>query len=134
MRIATAADEIHPLKDPRVQSNYAYLVIILLSRVVTRLGSVPQVNPKVIEDLYAASLAYLQKLYNRINLCGKSSVPAACPKCGHEFKVEVDSLGGGMGYPLDRRMMGCIVTAETLMGHDTYCINYLTAYRVGNLA
>lgn len=94
MRLATAADEIHPLKDPRVQSNQAYLVIILLSRVVTRLGSVAQVNPKVIESLYAADLAYLQELYNRINLYGKSSAPTVCPKCGHEFEVELDSLGG----------------------------------------
>jgi hypothetical protein len=67
MRLATAADEILPLRDPRVQANEAYLIVILLSRVVTRLGLVSQVNPKVIENLYAADLAYLQDLYNRIN-------------------------------------------------------------------
>jgi hypothetical protein len=94
MRLATAADEILPLKDPRVQTNQAYLIVILLSRVISRLGSVSQVNPKIIEGLYAADLAYLQELYNRINLYGRSSVPAACPKCGHEFEVELDSLGG----------------------------------------
>lgn len=94
MRLATAADEILPLKDPRVQANQAYLIIILLSRVINRLGSVPQVNPKVIEGLYAADLAYLQELYNRINLYGRSSVTTACPKCGNEFEVELDSLGG----------------------------------------
>ncbi|MGH9896833.1 MAG: phage tail assembly protein, partial [bacterium] len=60
MRLATAGDEILPLKDPRVQSNEAYLIVILLSRVITRLGAVAQVNPKVIEGLYAADLAYLQ--------------------------------------------------------------------------
>lgn len=94
MRLATAADEILPLKDPRVQSNEAYLTIILLSRVVSRLGSVSQVNPKVIENLYAADLAYLQEFYNRINRNGKPVVEAACPKCAHEFAVELNGVGG----------------------------------------
>jgi len=67
MRRATAADEILPLKDPRVQKNEAYLVVILLSRVLTRLGSLEAINPKVIEGLYATDLAFLQDLYNRIN-------------------------------------------------------------------
>jgi hypothetical protein len=94
MRLATAADEILPLKDPRVQSNQAYLIVILLSRVITRLGSVAQVNPKVIEGLYAADLAYLQEFYNRINRNGKASVKAACPKCANEFEVELNGAGG----------------------------------------
>ena len=67
MRRATAADEILPLKDARVQKNDAYLIVILLSRVITRLGSVDAINPKVIEGLFATDLAYLQSLYNRIN-------------------------------------------------------------------
>jgi hypothetical protein len=94
MRLATAADEILPLKDPRVQSNEAYLIVILLSRVVTRLGSVAQVNLKVIEGLYAADLAYLQELYNRINSNGKAEVPATCPKCAHAFALELNGVGG----------------------------------------
>ena len=94
MRLATAADEILPLKDPRVQSNEAYLTIILLSRVVSRLGSVPQVTPKVIEGLYAADLAYLQEFYNRINRSGAAQIAAACPKCAHEFAVEMNAAGG----------------------------------------
>jgi len=94
MRLATAADEIAPLRDPRVQANEAYLVVILLSRVVTRLGAVPQVTPKTIEDLYAADLAYLQDLYNRINRDGKSTMSAACPRCAHEFEMEMQSPGG----------------------------------------
>ena len=81
MRLATAADEILPLRDSRVQNNQAYLIVILLARVITKLGSVGQVNPKVIEGLYAADLAYLQEFYNRINRNGKASVAAACPKC-----------------------------------------------------
>lgn len=94
MRLATAADEILPLKDPRVRSNEAYLVVVLLSRVVTRLGSLAQVNPKVIEGLYAADLAYLQELYNRINRNGSALVPAVCPQCDHRYEMELDHVGG----------------------------------------
>ena len=65
MRRATAADEILPLRDPRVVSNPGYLAVILLSRVVTRLGSIAAINPKVIEGLYATDMAFLQDLYNR---------------------------------------------------------------------
>jgi len=68
MRLATAADEIKPLRDPRVQSNSAYLTVILLSRVVTDLGSLSEVTPHVIENLFVADLNYLQELYKRINL------------------------------------------------------------------
>ncbi len=94
MRLATAADEILPLKDPRVQSNEAYLTVILLARVIARLGSIGQVTPKVIEGLYAADLAYLQELYNRINRSGRATIDAACPKCAHEFEVEMNAAGG----------------------------------------
>jgi hypothetical protein len=94
MRLATAADEIQPLKDPRVRANEAYLVVILLSRVIEKLGSLGQVNPQVIEGLYAADLAYLQELYNRINHDGKATVTAACPQCEHAFEMEIDGLGG----------------------------------------
>lgn len=94
MRLATAADEILPLRDPRVQANQAYLIVILLSRVITRLGSLAQVNPKVIEGLYAADLAYLQEFYNRINRNGAATVEAMCPKCEHEFAVELNAPGG----------------------------------------
>lgn len=94
MRLATAADEILPLKDSRVQANQAYLIIILLSRVITRLGSVGHINPKVIEGLYAADLAYLQDFYNRVNRTGKPTLEAACPKCMHGFEVELNGVGG----------------------------------------
>jgi len=94
MRLATAGDEILPLKDPRVQSNEAYLILILLARVVTRLGSLGQINPKVIESLYAADLAYLQELYNRINHDGRPCLEAVCPKCETRFEVEMNGLGG----------------------------------------
>jgi hypothetical protein len=94
MRLATAYDEIAPLRDPRVQANPGYLVIILLSRVVTRLGDVEHINPKVIEGLYAGDLAYLQDLYRRLNENGHSRLAVACPHCQGEFEVETSSLGG----------------------------------------
>jgi hypothetical protein len=93
MRLATALDEIAPLKDPRVQSNQAYLLLILLSRVVSRLGTLEYINPKVIEGLYAADLAYLQDLYSRINQTGQNRVRTQCPHCEKEFEVELSSLG-----------------------------------------
>lgn len=67
MRLATAADEILPLRDPRVQQNEVYLVVIVLSRVIVRLGSLPDIHTGVIERLYASDLAYLQRLYERFN-------------------------------------------------------------------
>lgn len=94
MRRATAADEIQPLKDPRVVKNPAYLVVILLSRVVTRLGSLQQVNPKVIENLYATDLAYLQNLYNDMNQLSGDHATVICPQCQHEFQPEADRVGG----------------------------------------
>lgn len=71
MRLATAGDEILPLKDHRVQSNPAYLTVIVLSRVVVRLGSLDIINTRVIEDLFAADFSYLQAFYNKINQIDK---------------------------------------------------------------
>jgi hypothetical protein len=67
MRLATAADEILPLRDPRVQQNEAYLAVIVLSRVITRLGTLPEVHTGVVEGLFASDLAYLQRLYEKLN-------------------------------------------------------------------
>lgn len=77
MRLATAGDEILPLKDHRVQANPAYLTIIVLSRVIVKLGTLEMVNTKVIEELFSADFAYLQTLYNRINqVGGEGDTPA----------------------------------------------------------
>ena len=94
MRMATANDEIAPLKDRRVQSNPGYLVIILLSRVITRLGDVEQITPKVVENLFAGDLAYLQDMYQRINQTGHNRVTVTCPHCEGLFEVELDNSGG----------------------------------------
>lgn len=97
MRLATAYDEIAPLKDPRVQSNPAYLLVILLARVVVRLGALEHINPKVVEGLYAADLAYLQDMYRRLNEYGHNRVLTQCPHCERQFEVEVDTAAGGAG-------------------------------------
>ena len=95
MRLATAADEILPLKDPRVQSNPAYLTVILLSRVITKLGFLPDVNPRIIENLYASDVSYLQTLYHKLNANGngKPTRKVACPHCNGEFEAGDDALG-----------------------------------------
>ena len=94
MRRATAADEILPLRDPRVVKNPSYLIVILLARAVTTLDGVEQVNTKTIEDLYATDLAYLQKLYNRVNSLEEEAPQAICPSCSHKFAPEAVGVGG----------------------------------------
>jgi hypothetical protein len=93
MRMSTAFDEIAPVKDPRVQSNPAYLVIILLSRVITRLGDLTHINPKVIESLFSGDLAYLQDMYRRVNESGHNRLAVTCPHCEGAFEVEAESPG-----------------------------------------
>lgn len=93
MRLATAADEILPMKDPRVQSNPAYLTVILFSRVITKLGTLESINPKVVENLFASDLSYLQGFYRRINENGTGKIKALCPKCEHQFEMEAELLG-----------------------------------------
>ncbi len=94
MRLATAMDEIAPLRDLRVRANQAYLAIILLSRVIVRLGNLPAITTGVIENLYAADLAYLQALYRQINEAGKSLISLTCPECNARFEVDLAELGG----------------------------------------
>lgn len=94
MRLATAMDEIEPLRDPRVRNNEAYLTVVLLSRVVTRLGTFREVSPGIIERLFAADLAYLQDFYQEINGTGAMKVAIQCPNCGHHFTEEISLLGG----------------------------------------
>ena len=93
MRLATAADEILPLKDPRVQQNPAYLTVIVFSRVITKLGGLSSVSTKTVENLFASDLSYLQAFYNRINGEGNTKIKATCPNCKTEFDVEIGSPG-----------------------------------------
>jgi hypothetical protein len=91
MRLATAADEILPLKDPRVQQNPAYLSVILFSRVLTKLGQLNNENitPGVVEKLFASDLVYLQEFYNQVNEDGIPKIKAKCPDCGYNFEVDI---------------------------------------------
>lgn len=93
MRLATAADEILPQKDPRVQNNPAYLTVILLSRVVIRLGDIDNITTRLIEGVFSSDLAYLQTVYNRINENGSTTNKTICPKCDHEFNTEMIPVG-----------------------------------------
>ena len=74
MRLATAFDEVAPMKDPRVQANPGYLVVILLSRVITRLGELEHINPKVVEGFFAGDFAFLQDFYRQTN----NVLPVVC--------------------------------------------------------
>ncbi len=96
MRLATAGDEIWPQTDPRVRENHAYLSVLLLTRTVTKLGTLPEVDSRVIENLFASDLAFLQDLYRRINQDGGTRVQVSCPKCDHGFAVDIsgDAPGG----------------------------------------
>ena len=89
MRLATAKDEIVPLQDYRVQSNRAYLVIVLLSRVIVKLGDLRQIDTDVIENLFSADLAYLQEFYRKVNEEGSAKVHTACPSCKTEFDIDM---------------------------------------------
>ncbi len=95
MRLATARDELVPLRDDRVRENSAYLTVVLLGRVVTRIGSIEDVHAGIIEEMFAADLAFLQDLYRRINQEGHTRAAVACPSCGHAFDVDV--AGGRLG-------------------------------------
>ncbi|MBT0772879.1 hypothetical protein KIH74_28310 [Kineosporia sp. J2-2] len=91
MRLATARDELVPLRDLRVQENPAYLSVVLLARVITRLGTLPAVHDGVVENLFAADLAFLQEFYRQINAEGHTRAAVTCPHCSEPFEIE---LGG----------------------------------------
>jgi hypothetical protein len=95
MRMATARDEILPLRDPRVRDNEAYLTVLLLSRVVTRIGDLREITPATIEGLFAPDLAFLQDLYRTINTRRHTHATVTCPSCSEEFTV--DLAGGASG-------------------------------------
>ena len=94
MRLATAMDEIAPLRDVRVAANQAYLTVILLSRVMVKLGNLTQINTSMIENLFAADLAYLQAFYRQINEEGTTIVKRRCPHCQQEMEIDLADLGG----------------------------------------
>jgi hypothetical protein len=95
MRLATARDEIEPLRDVAVRQNEAYLAVLLLSRVITRLGPITPVTPDLVERLYAADFDHLQRLYERINADGESVGSVTCPSCASSFEVDLTDIEDG---------------------------------------
>jgi hypothetical protein len=96
MRLATARDELVPLRDDRVRENSAYLTVVLLARVVTRIGTIDDVHAGIIEDLFASDLAFLQDMYRRVNQEGHTRATVHCPACEHDFTVDL-AAGGRLG-------------------------------------
>ena len=95
MRLATARDELRPQIDLRVKENPAYLSVVLLSQVITRLGSLTDVHAGIVERMYATDVAFLQDFYRRINSEGHTRAAVTCPHCEEGF--EIDLSGGRLG-------------------------------------
>ena len=95
IRLATARDEIEPLRNVEVRQNEAYLTVLLLSRVVTSIGGVSIVTPDVIEGLYAADFDHLQRLYERVNTDGEAVGSVTCPSCSQSFEVDLSEIEDG---------------------------------------
>ena len=91
MRLSTARDELVPLRDVRVRENPAYLSVVLLGRVITRLGTLPMVHDGIVENMFASDLAFLQDFYEQINAEGHTLASVTCPNCAEDFEID---LGG----------------------------------------
>lgn len=92
MRMANAADEILPLRDPKVQANPGYLTIVLLARVITKLGDMPAVDTNVIERMFTMDLSYLQELYQKINSMDIPNFKGVCPHCNKSVDIPVNFM------------------------------------------
>jgi hypothetical protein len=95
MRLATARDEIEPLRDVEVRANEAYLTVLLLARTVTRIGDVTAITPEMIEGLFAADFDHLQRLYERVNTDGEAVGVVSCPHCAQPFEVDLTEIEDG---------------------------------------
>jgi hypothetical protein len=97
MRLATARDEIEPLRDVAVRENQAYLAVLLLARVITRIGSVTEVTPEIVEGLFAADFLHLQRLYERLNSDDEMVGAVTCPGCQEVFEVDLAEIEDLLG-------------------------------------
>jgi hypothetical protein len=95
MRLATARDEIEPLREVEVRQNQAYLSVLLLARTITSIGDVTDITPQLVEGLFAADFDHLQRLYERINSDGDAVGVVSCPACAHEFEVDMTEVEDG---------------------------------------
>jgi hypothetical protein len=94
MRLATALDELEAMRDPRVRGHEAYLSVVLLSRVLVRLGTVEALGPDLVERLFSADFAYLQEVFVRLNDGGAGLVETQCPECSARFAIDVSQSVG----------------------------------------
>jgi hypothetical protein len=94
MRLATALDELEAMRDPRVRTHDAYLSVVLLSRVLVRLGTIEAPGPEVVERLFSADFAYLQEVFVRLNDGGAGLVETQCPECGSRFTIDTSQSVG----------------------------------------
>jgi|SRR5579875_910733 len=103
MRLSTARDELVPLRDVRVRENPPFLSVVLLGRVITRLGTLPEVHDGIVEKMFASDLAYLQDFYQQINAEGHTRAEVVCPSCAETFEVELGGsrLGESQGTHLN---------------------------------
>jgi len=92
MRLATARDEIEPLRDPDVRRNPAYFTVLLLSRVVLKIGKVDDITPELIEGMYAVDFDHLQRLYERLNCATEAVGSVTCPECSATFEVDLSQV------------------------------------------
>lgn len=92
MRLATARDEIEPLRDPEVRRNEAYLSVLLLSRTVLQIGAITEITPNLIQELFAADFDHLQRLYERLNTDEGARGSVACPDCRQRFEVDISQI------------------------------------------
>ncbi len=96
MRRATALDEVEALGDQRVRNNPAYMSILVLSRVITRLGTISTITPNVVSQFFAADFAYLQDLYVQLNDTDANLIATQCPGCGTRFVVDLLNQDGAV--------------------------------------
>jgi hypothetical protein len=95
MRLATARDEIEPLREVEVRQNQAYLSVLLLARTITRIGEVTEITPGLVEGMYAADFDHLQRLYERVNSDGEAVGVVSCPACAHRFEIDLTEIEDG---------------------------------------
>ena len=95
MRLATAGDELSALRDPRVKADQGYTNVLLLSKVVTMLGTLPEITPEVIEGLFISDMEFLQDMYDTINKAENPQIQVTCPRCGETFADTINFQGAG---------------------------------------
>ena len=93
MRLATAGDELSAMRDPRVKADETYLNLLLLSKVVTSLGTLTEITPEILEGLFISDMEYLQNMYETVNKADNPKIQVTCPHCGNQFVDTINFLG-----------------------------------------